>query len=824
MVFEKSLTDLIRCLRANKNQEKYIQKAIMECQNEVKSLDLNIKTMAILKLSYLVMFGHDMSWASFNIIEVMSSTNFFQKRIGYMASCLTFRQDTDVLVLSTNLIKKDLTSSNYMDIAIAINALSEVVTPELSRDLLYDLCSLMNHSSPYIRKRVVLMMYKVFLQYPDALRSIFSKLCEKLEDSNKSVICATINVICELSFRNPKNYLQLVPIFYNLLKTSSDGWVLIKLVKIFSSMIPLEPRLVKKLIPVLTTLIQDTSSMSLRYECINIMISGKFLEDNPESDLLTALCMSKLRSFFEVSDQNLKYVGLLALSKLVITHPTLVLGFKDIILECFENNDMDIRLRSLDLVGYLVNKDNLSQIVKYLMSQLLLPFDSLPKYYRVSLVNRIISISSKDSYANILDFNWYISVLTSLVKISKVNVAEILGVEMQNVSVRVKNARPYSIKHFSILLYDSELIDSIYDPESNIGVLSFVAWIVGEYSSLLDSYYEIFESMLLPKVLTFSTNIQKIYIQAIPKIFVSWIFKQDVYWNMEKKTESLVWIQKIISFLDMFCTSKDLEVSQRAIEFREVFRIVQSIIESDDSVSSFDDMDKSLCLNQFSNTSHLISFFFNNILLAMFLDDLNPVAPKAQRKIPVVDLDLENWIYPPVRKNIEDSLNGFSYGFLYLQDKKEKFFNDSFYISGNTISTCQSFSQEDMNEPNNIPIVKLEIHDTLMEKKGKYKLENVEGNTVLKSIEIIPDEVPENVIISDSESEKINYLYNNKSSKSVLQIDTTALQKFNIDEDENNLELLNKIEEIKKTLKHSKACKKERKNKCKKSYKEKMTS
>ncbi|QSL66605.1 hypothetical protein MERGE_000987 [Pneumocystis wakefieldiae] len=804
-MFEKSLTDLIRGLRVCKNQEKYIQKAIMECQNEVKSLDLNIKTMGILKLSYLVMFGYDMSWASFNIIEVMSSTNFFQKRI----------------VLSTNLIKKDLTSSNHMDIAIAINALSEVITPELSRDLLYDLCSMMNHSSPYIRKRVVLMMYKVFLQYPDALRSTFPRLCKKLEDSNKSVICATINVICELSFKNPKNYLQLVPIFYDLLKTSSDGWVLIKLIKIFSSMIPLEPRLVKKLIPVLTTLIQDTSSMSLRYECINIIISGKFLQDNPESDLLTALFISKLRSFFEVSDQNLKYVGLLALSKLIITHPTLVLRFKDIILECFENNDMDIRLRSLDLVECLVNKDNLQQIVKYLMSQLLLPLDSLSKYYRISLVNRIISISSKDSYANILDFNWYISVLTSLVKISKVNVAEILGVEMRNVSVRVKVARLYSIKHFSTLLYDPEVIDSVYDSESNIGVLSFVAWIVGEYSSLLDSYYEVFESMLLPKVLTFPTNIQKIYIQAIPKIFVNWVFKQVAYWNMEKKAELLVWIQKIIFFLDMFCTSKDLEVSQRAIEFREVFRIVQSIIESDDSALSSDDMDKSL--NQFSNTSYLTSFFFNDILLAMFLDDLNPVAPKAQRKIPVVDLDLENWIYPPAQKNIEDSLSGFSYGSLHLQDKKEKkFFNDSFYISGD-ISTSRSISLEDMNDPDNIPIVKLEIHDTLMEKK-KYKSENIEENTVLKSIEIIPDEVPENVIISDSESEKTNYLYNDESSKSVLHKDITALQKFNIDDDENNLQLLNKIEEIKKTLKHSKAHKKERKNTYKKSYKEKMTS
>jgi hypothetical protein len=45
--------------------------------------------------------------------------------------------------------------------------------------------------------------------------------------------------------------------------------MLIKIIKLFGALTPLEPRLGKKLIEPLTNLIHSTSAMSLLYECIN---------------------------------------------------------------------------------------------------------------------------------------------------------------------------------------------------------------------------------------------------------------------------------------------------------------------------------------------------------------------------------------------------------------------------------------------------------------------------------------------------------------------------------------------------------------------------
>jgi AP-3 complex subunit delta len=52
------------------------------------------------------MLGYDMSWASFHVVEVMSSAKVHLKAVGYLAAAQSFGSETDVLMLTTNLVKK----------------------------------------------------------------------------------------------------------------------------------------------------------------------------------------------------------------------------------------------------------------------------------------------------------------------------------------------------------------------------------------------------------------------------------------------------------------------------------------------------------------------------------------------------------------------------------------------------------------------------------------------------------------------------------------------------------------------------------------------
>lgn len=180
------------------------------------------------------MLGYDISWAGFNIIEVMSSNKFTLKRIGYLAASQSFHCDSELLMLTTNMIRKELNSQNQYEAGLALTSLSCYISGDLARDLSNDVLMLLTSTKPYIRKKAVLMMYKVFLKYPDALRPAFPRLKEKLEDPDPGVQSAAVNVVCELARKNPKNYLSLAPVFFKLMTTSTNNWMLIKIIKLVS--------------------------------------------------------------------------------------------------------------------------------------------------------------------------------------------------------------------------------------------------------------------------------------------------------------------------------------------------------------------------------------------------------------------------------------------------------------------------------------------------------------------------------------------------------------------------------------------------------------
>jgi AP-3 complex subunit delta-1 len=121
----------------------------------------------------------------------------------------------------------------------------------------------------------------------------------------------------------------------------------------FAVLTPLEPRLVRKLVPPLTELIETTPAMSLLFECIQTSIVGGML-NGKEGEQLAMTCVEKLKGFLEDVDQNLRYIALVALVKILPTHPHLVATHDEVILSCVDDPDLSIRMRALDLVEGMV--------------------------------------------------------------------------------------------------------------------------------------------------------------------------------------------------------------------------------------------------------------------------------------------------------------------------------------------------------------------------------------------------------------------------------------------------------------------------------------
>ena len=58
---------------------------------------------------------------------------------------------------------------------------------------------------------------------------------DELEDS--SVTAAIINVVCELGWRRPQDFLPLAPRLFELLVDSDNNWMAIKLIKLVSAVV-----------------------------------------------------------------------------------------------------------------------------------------------------------------------------------------------------------------------------------------------------------------------------------------------------------------------------------------------------------------------------------------------------------------------------------------------------------------------------------------------------------------------------------------------------------------------------------------------------------
>ncbi|XP_077128054.1 AP-3 complex subunit delta-1 isoform X1 [Ranitomeya variabilis] len=626
-MFDKNLQDLVRGIRNHKEDEaKYISHCIDEIKQELKQDNIAVKANAVCKLTYLQMLGYDISWAAFNIIEVMSASKFTFKRIGYLAASQCFHEGTDVIMLTTNQIRKDLSSPNQYDTGVALTGLSCFVTPDLARDLANDIMTLMSHTKPYIRKKAVLIMYKVFLKYPESLRPAFPRLKEKLEDPDPGVQSAAVNVICELARRNPKNYLSLAPLFFKLMTSSTNNWVLIKIIKLFGALTPLEPRLGKKLIEPLTNLIHSTSAMSLLYECVNTVIAVliSLSSGMPNHSASIQLCVQKLRILIEDSDQNLKYLGLLAMSKILKTHPKSVQSHKDLILQCLDDKDESIRLRALDLLYGMVSKKNLMEIVKKLMIHV---DKAEGTAYRDELLTKIIDICSQSNYQYITNFEWYISILVELTRLEGTRHGHLIAAQMLDVAIRVKAIRMFAVSQMATLLDNAHLLASNTQRNGICEVLYAAAWICGEFSEHLPEPQQTLEAMLRPKVTTLPGHIQAVYVQNVVKLYSCMLQRKE---QEEDKEAAQEITQLMIDRLPQFVQSADLEVQERASCILQLIKYIQKLQAKEVPVAEE--------------------------VMALFAGELNPVAPKAQKKVPIPEgLDLDSWINePPSDSESED--------------------------------------------------------------------------------------------------------------------------------------------------------------------------
>ncbi|XP_050376342.1 AP-3 complex subunit delta [Argentina anserina] len=509
-LFQRTLDDLIKGLRLHLTGESssFLSKALDEIRREAKSTDPDTKSTALLKLTYLSsLYFYDMSFAAFHVVELLSSTRFSHKKVAYHAASHSFHDSTPVLVLITHQLRKDLASSNEFEVSLALECLSRIATVDLARDLSQQCFTLLASAKMMVRKKATIVVLRVFDKYPDSVGVCFKRLVENLDSSDSQLVAVAVGVLCELAMKDPGSYLPLAPEFYKILVDSKNNWVLIKVLKIFAKLAPLEPRLAKRVVEPICEHMRRTGAKSLLFECIRTVVGS--LSDY---DHAVRLAVVKIREMLVDDDPNLKYLGLQALSVVAPKHLWAVVENKEAVINSLSDVDPNIKLESLRLVMAMVSESNVAEICRVLVNYAL---KSDPEFCNLTL-GSILSTCCRNVYEIIIDFDWYVSLLGEMSRMPHCQKGEEIEKQLIDIGLRVKDVRPELVRVSCDLLIDPALLGNPFLHR----ILSAAAWLSGEYVEFSVNPFELMEALFQPRTSLLPPLIKAIYIQSAFKVLI----------------------------------------------------------------------------------------------------------------------------------------------------------------------------------------------------------------------------------------------------------------------------------------------------------------
>ena len=124
-----------------------------------------------------------------------------------------------------------------------------------------------------------------------------------------------------------------------------------------------------------------------------------------------------------------------------------------------------------------MSRKNLVEIVNRLRQHL---GDCESTGYRDEIINKIIAICSEGGYSNVTNFEWYLTVLTELLRVEGIKDTGPIARQILDVTIRVPDIRTFSVQQMALILENTEVLVSEMSE-----TLYCVAYICGEYASHL---------------------------------------------------------------------------------------------------------------------------------------------------------------------------------------------------------------------------------------------------------------------------------------------------------------------------------------------------
>lgn len=458
------------------------------------------------------MLGYPVPFVYIHALNMTQSQRLLDKRVGYLCTSMFLHDDHELLLLLLNSVRKDLDSTNILEVSAGLSCMSWLLNRETVSAILPLIVEKTKSQNELVRKKaVILLMRCLEKDVASTWDEIENVLRAKLCDTDPSVMAVTLHCfahVIELKLSDPLAYAflpaltDLVPSFVGILKQLVEKrlpahfeyhkvhgpWIQVTLLRLLRNIGTLDPACVTHMSQVLKLILTTPADKMIACAIVNEAIQTICALGAHVEKMLLDLSARNITLFLGATSQDLNYLGLTLLAKLVTINPIYASEHQAHVISCLESPDETIRRKTIELLFHMTNPRNMPVIVAKMLERLK---KSAPdSHLRAELVIKITTLAEKFSTDNY----WFITTMNDVF----LTAGSQVPVQVANRFLRyiAEGATDDEETNTDLRIHAvTAHMQLISEPQLSEIMQMVMAWVIGEYGYLIENPSEALDAL-----------------------------------------------------------------------------------------------------------------------------------------------------------------------------------------------------------------------------------------------------------------------------------------------------------------------------------------
>ena len=477
----------------------------------------------------------------------------------------------------TDLTGSDLNHNNQYIVGLALCTLGNIASVEMARDLFPEVETIVSSSNPYVRRKAALCAMRICRKVPDLQEHFLEKTKLLLNDRNHGVLLSGLTLaigLCEADEEEggEEGVVDVFkPLTGNLVKVLkglsqsgyapehdvtgvSDPFLQVKILRLLRVLGRGDTQISEQINDILAQVATNTEASrnvgnAILYEAVLTIL------DIEADSGLRVLGVNILGKFLTNKDNNIRYVALNTLIKVVAIEPNAVQRHRNTILDCLRDPDISIRRRALDLSFTLINDSN----VRVLIRELLAFLEVADNEFKPIMTSQIGIAADRFAPTK----RWHVDTMLRVLTLAGNYVKEQILSSFVRLIATTPDLQTYCAQ---------KLYAALQEDISQEGLNLAGAWVIGEYGDALlrggSSEAEELAGEVREK------DVVNLFATILGSSFAGQSVVQYIITSTMKLTTRLqepAQIERLRRLLQNHQTDLDIEVQQRSVEYSNLF-------------------------------------------------------------------------------------------------------------------------------------------------------------------------------------------------------------------------------------------------------------